>query len=132
MAGLGVLRSRVTFAAVRISSLSSGTIAGAELWRETHQWRNKVGDRDMLLGLARGSLLKVDGDFLCLGESGHLVWLQMNREGCKVLDRALPFVAQQSWSPLVISSGLLYICQNTRAFDSDAQPRILCYDLRAE
>ncbi|MFT5130313.1 MAG: outer membrane protein assembly factor BamB, partial [Rhodothermales bacterium] len=104
---------------------------GDELWRETHQWVSKVGDREMKLGFARGSLLKVDGDFLCLGEFGHLSWLRMDSKGCEVLDRALPFVAQQTWSPLVLSRGLLYVCQNTRAFDSDAKPRILCFDLRA-
>jgi outer membrane protein assembly factor BamB len=105
--------------------------SGAELWRETYQWESEVQGRKMRLGLARGSLLKVDGDYLCLGEFGHLTWMRMDRKACKVLDRALPFVAQQTWSPLVLSRGLLYVCQNTRAFDSNAQPRILCYDLRA-
>lgn len=105
---------------------------GDELWRETYLWEESLQGQKMKLGLARGSLLKVDGDFLCLGEYGHLTWMRMNREGCEVRKRALLFVARETWAPLVLSRGLLYVAQNTPAFDSGAKPRILCYDLRGK
>src|ERR1700743_2301394 len=36
-------------------------------------WRDDLGGR-----FQRGSLLKVDGAFLCLGENGDLAWLDLN------------------------------------------------------
>ena len=41
------------------------------------------------------------------------------------------FPAHETWSPLVLSRGLLYVCQNARDFSTKTiPPRLLCYDLR--
>ena len=47
--------------------------------------------------------------------------------------RAWLFGASQSWTPLVLSRGLLYVCQNNRERFGEGRPRrLLCYDLRGE
>src|SRR5688572_3147020 len=46
---------------------------GKVVWREIPEWTETVGGRPQLLGTFRGSLLRVDGAFLCLGELGHLL-----------------------------------------------------------
>ena len=78
----------------------------------------------------RGNLLKVDGRFLALGEHGHLLWLALSPSGPKVLDRTRLFLARETWSPPVVSRGLLYVSQNSRSIDPARGPRLLCYDLR--
>ena len=84
-----------------------------------------------MVGTYRGSLLAVDGQFLCLGELGHLLWLDLTPKGYKQVSRARLFMARESWAVPVLSRGLLYVAQNTRDFMSGARPRLLCYDLRA-
>ena len=42
------------------------------------------------------SLLAVDGQFLCLGELGHLLWLDLTPKGYKELSRARLFYARES------------------------------------
>ena len=44
-----------------------------------------------LLGTYRGSLLAVDGQFLCLGELGHLLWMDLTPKGYKEVSRAWLF-----------------------------------------
>ena len=78
-----------------------------------------------------GSLLAVDGQFLCLGELGHLLWLDLTPKGYNELSRAWLFAARESWALPVLSRGLLYVMQNSRDFSTGASPRLLCYDLRA-
>ena len=73
----------------------------------------------------------VDGRCLCLGEFGHLLWLDLNPQGYRELSRTWLFAASDTWTPPVLSRGLLYICQNTRDQFHDLPPRLLCYDLRA-
>ena len=41
------------------------------------------------LGTYRGSLLAADGQFLCLGEMGHLLWMDLTPSGYKQMSRAL-------------------------------------------
>jgi len=77
-----------------------------------------------------GSLLWADGQFLCLGELGHLLWLELTPKGCKEISRARLFLARESWTLPVLSRGLLYVCQNSRDILTGAGPRLLCYDLR--
>jgi outer membrane protein assembly factor BamB len=108
---------------------------GKVVWRETPEWTETfdAGGRrqERLVGTYRGSLLAVDGQFLCLGELGHLVWLDLTPKGCKQLSRAWLFAARESWTLPVLSRGLLYVAQNTRDVLSGEPPRLLCYDLRA-
>ena len=107
---------------------------GKAVWRATPEWNETltVGGtrRQQLLGAYRGSLLAVDGQFLCLGEMGHLVWMELTPKGHKEISRAWLFAARESWALPVLSRGLLYVVQNTRDLVSGAGPRLLCYDLR--
>ena len=108
---------------------------GRVVWREVPEWPETLelegGPRRQLMGTARGSLLAVDGQFLCLGELGHLLWMDLTPEGYSEVSRAWLFAARESWALPVISRGLLYVVQNTRDVISGTPPRLLCYDLRA-
>jgi outer membrane protein assembly factor BamB len=111
------------------------TASGKIVWRATPEWNETftaAGQRrEQLLSTYRGSLLAVDGQFLCLGELGHLVWMDLSPKGYKELARAWLFGARESWALPVLSRGLLYVVQNTRDVISGSGPRLLCYDLRA-
>ena len=85
-----------------------------------------------MTGPYRGTLLWVDGKFLCLGELGHLMWLDLTPAGYKELQRVWLFAARETWALPVLSHGLLYVVQNTREFSTHGPPRLLCYDLRGE
>ena len=108
---------------------------GQVVWREEPEWEETVTANGRLqrltLSTLRGSLLWVDGDFLCLGEYGHLLWLHLTPQGYEELDRAWLFFARQTWALPVLSRGLLYITQNERDVIGRTSPRLLCYDLRA-
>ena len=107
---------------------------GKELWRtvlaweETYELNQRVKTRPM--SVYRGTLLAADGDYLCLGGRGHLLWLELTPQGCRELTRTWLFAAHETWTPLVLSRGLLYVCQNAREFVTGGRPRLLCYDLR--
>jgi len=73
----------------------------------------------------------VDGQFLCLGELGHLLWLDLTPKGVRERARAWLFAARESWGLPVLSRGLLYVTQNSRDLMHGASPRLRCYDLRA-
>lgn len=108
---------------------------GKEMWRAKPAWKESVatkdGPRELDVGTARCSLMLVDGRCLALGEYGHLLWLDLNPEGYRELARTWLFAARDSWTPPVLSHGLLYVCQNQRDGFHDQPPRLLCYDLRA-
>lgn len=108
---------------------------GREHARTPIDWEETVTvggtERSMGFGLGCGSLLHVGGDrFLCLTDNGHLLRLRCSPDGAEVLDRASLFHASETWTPLALSRGLLYVCQNRREKIGDAPPRLLCYDLR--
>ena len=104
---------------------------GKVVWRETPEWMDTLGTAQQLVGTYRGSLLAVDGQFLCLGELGHLLWLDLTPKGYKQVSRTWLFPARASWCLPVLSHGLLYVCQNSRDVTRSSGPRLLCYDLRA-
>jgi outer membrane protein assembly factor BamB len=113
---------------------------GEEVWRTQPEWREAVRSRDgaqrqLTMGTYRCWLTPVDGGrrFLCLGEFGHLLWLELSPKGHKELARAWLFAAGETWTPPVFKNGLLYISQNTPApADRGGEsPRLRCYDLRA-
>jgi outer membrane protein assembly factor BamB len=108
---------------------------GKAVWRETAEWTETLdgrgGGRQQLLGTYRGSLLAVDGQFLCLGELGHLLWLDLTPKGYRQVARSWLFAARESWTLPVLSRGLLYVVQNTRDTLRGTGPRLLCYDMRA-
>jgi outer membrane protein assembly factor BamB len=103
---------------------------GKILWREIPEWTETLNGRPQTLGTYRGSLLAVDGSFLCLGELGHLLWMDLTPKGYKELARTWLFPARETWTPPVLSRGLLYIAQNTREVTRANGPRLLCYDVR--
>ena len=107
---------------------------GKQVWRTQPVWSEKVasrgGTRDMNVGIFRGSFLQVDGATLCLGEFGHLLWLDLSPTGYRELARTWLFAATETWTPPVLSRGLLYVCQNSRGALRNEPPRLLCYDLR--
>ncbi|MEM7200094.1 MAG: PQQ-binding-like beta-propeller repeat protein [Planctomycetota bacterium] len=98
-------------------------------WEETVTFRGEPRTQGFSVG--NGCLVWADGAFLCLGDYGHLLWLECTPKGAKVLARTALFHATESWTPPVISRGLLYVCQNQRERFGDAPRRLLCYDLRA-
>jgi outer membrane protein assembly factor BamB len=108
---------------------------GRERWRQQPLWTETVpsarGPREMRTGAFRAFLLRVDDSVLCLGEFGHLLRLDLSPEGVRIVERAWLFAATETWTPPVLSRGLLYVCQNTRDTIRDTPPRLLCYDLRA-
>jgi outer membrane protein assembly factor BamB len=108
---------------------------GKVVWREMPEWTETLetrgGTRQQVQGTYRGSLLAADGQFLCLGEMGHLLWMDLTPKGYRQVSRAWLFGARESWGLPVLSRGLLYIVQNTRDMLRATAPRLLCYDLRA-
>ena len=108
---------------------------GRAVWREAPVWRETFEQggrqREAMVSTARGSLMAVDGQFLALGELGHLLWLDLSPDGYREISRAWLSAAQESWTLPVLSRGLLYFVQNTRDILTGAAPRLRCYDLRA-
>jgi outer membrane protein assembly factor BamB len=109
---------------------------GKTAWRKVPEWQETVEingvKRTISASTYRGSLLWVDGRFLALGEHGSLLWLELTPKGYKELSRASLFHAPETWTPPVLSRGLLYVVQNHRDAVDGASPRLLCYDLRGE
>ena len=108
---------------------------GDVVWREVLEWREVFvqngRESQRLMSPYRGSLLAVDGQFVCLGEFGHLLWLDLTPERCTQVARAWLMGARESWTLPVLSRGLLYVVQNTRDVFNGTPPRLLCYDVRA-
>jgi outer membrane protein assembly factor BamB len=117
-----------------LACVNAGT--GAEVWRTQPEWRETIPSRtgvarEMSLGTYRCWLMPVgDGRVLCLGEFGHLLWVGLSPAGYKEVDRARLFFATETWTPPVLSRGLLYVCQNGDDRAGGSGPRLLCYDFR--
>jgi len=81
----------------------------------------------------RGSLLRVDGRFLALGEWGTLAWLTLSPKGVEKGATAQLFTAPGgAWTLPALSRGLLYVSQNEEDKLTGEKTRLLCYDLRGE
>lgn len=110
--------------------VATGKIA----WRTTPEWEESFeinGDRrKQQLGTFRGTLLAVDGAYLCIGELGHLLWMELSPKGYKEISRTWMFAARETWASPVVSHGLLYVTQNGRDMLKGGGARLLCYDLR--
>lgn len=105
---------------------------GREVWRTQPQWNENLGAdaRELSMGYFRCWLMPVDGRALCLGEYGHLAWVELSPAGFKETSRAWLFAAAETWTPPVLSKGLLYVCQSGRDPEKKTGLRLLCYDLR--
>jgi outer membrane protein assembly factor BamB len=99
-------------------------------WEETVVYKGQEKELDFSVGEA--SLLVVGERLLCLGDQGHLLWLEVSREGARIAARASLFRAAQSWTPPALSGGLLYVRQTMRErFGAEPRSRrVLCFDLR--
>jgi outer membrane protein assembly factor BamB len=108
---------------------------GDQKWRAEPDLTETVSrnnqSRQLKLNTDRCHLLHVDGRTLCLTEWGHLAYLDLTPTGCKVTSRKWLFAAGETWSPPVLSKGLLYVCQNTPDTLNNKPKRLICYDLRA-
>jgi outer membrane protein assembly factor BamB len=109
---------------------------GDEKWRsepDLTETMMRNGERKSLpLSTDRCHLLRVDGKTLCLTEWGHLLYLDLSPAGCKVASRTWLFASGETWSPPVLSHGLLYINQNAADGLTKKAPRLICYDLRGK
>ncbi len=98
-------------------------------WQETVEWNGQ--SREIYESPFRGWIMPVDGRFLATGEHGHLMWLDLSPDGVEITSRTKLFLARETWTPPVLSRGLLYVSQNTRTLQGE-EARLLCYDLRGE
>ena len=110
---------------------------GARLWhtRLEHEITLPAaqGGRPFSVGFMRGSLLRVDGKFLALGEWGTLAWLDLSPKGAEKRATAQLFTAPAgAWTLPAVSRGLLYVCQNEEDQLTGAGRRLLCFDMRGE
>ena len=118
-------------AIVCLDPASGEELARTDLnWDESVLWKGE--ERELSMSIGAGSMIWADGDFLCLGDNGHLLWLRCSPKGAEVLARASLFGANRTWTPPVLSRGLLYVCQTTPERFGERPARLLCYDLRAE
>jgi outer membrane protein assembly factor BamB len=104
---------------------------GHVVWREIPEWVETTGGRQEYVSTYRACLTAVDGAYLVLGEIGHLLWMNLSPEGYEATARTRLFAARESWTPPVLSRGLLYVAQNTRDYATGTLPRLICYDMRA-
>ena len=76
--------------------------------------------------LGRGSMVRIDENFLLWGERGHLMVRGLNGDNPPELpddpDKVRPLLRYPCWTPPVIAAGRLYLRNETR---------VICYDLRA-
>lgn len=112
--------------------------SGVEVWSRNIEWQDSklsaALGRSQPVGLSilRASLLRVDGGFLCLGETGSLHWLNLTPEKCEELQKTQLFYALNTWSLPALKDGLLYVRQQAEGLDRKSGPRLICYDLRGE
>ncbi len=99
-------------------------------WEEDVPYQGKTINNSFSVG--NGCMIWADGAFLCLSDYGHLLRLDCKPDRAVVKDRATLFLASESWTPPVLSHGLLYVCQNRRERFGTEPPRLLCFDLRAD
>ena len=109
--------------------------SGVRKWREELTWQFQApGPRGRVYNLSggyfRGSLLHIDGSFLCLGELGTLAMMELTPKAADELQRVQLFYARETWTLPVVCRGLLYVAQHGRDIIGNEPPRLICYDLR--
>jgi outer membrane protein assembly factor BamB len=109
---------------------------GKKRWKVNPELAEEMdvnGERRLVpFGIDHASLVRAGDRFLCLGEQGHLLWLELSPDNPRILARTRLFAARETWGPLVVSHGLLYVRQNSKDPVSKKPTRLLCYDLRGE
>ncbi len=110
-------------------------VTGKRKWRNELEWNRDMltkssGVKSLKTSAFRGSFIAADGAYICLGEMGHLLRLDMSPERCEMTHRAQLFTATESYVAPVLSNGLLYVVQTRGGKRADGKGRLLCYDLR--
>lgn len=106
--------------------------SGKENWRADPEWGVPLASgREYRLRYFRGSLLQNPERAYALSELGTLGIFSLKPDKFVEEGRCQLFLAQATWSPPVVSHGLLYVSQHEPTTDGKA-PRILCYDFRGE
>jgi outer membrane protein assembly factor BamB len=97
---------------------------GRMLWNEAF-YETKIAwqGRPISVSLGHAHLVHVDGAFLCLGEDGVLMRLNLNPGGFEIVAKTRLFYAPETWAPPVISGGRLFVTQN------ELGAKLHCYDL---
>ncbi len=103
---------------------------GKVFWKEAITWSETIQNREITLGLFRGSILKLENDFLCLSELGSLLNIEMTADKWIIKNKAQLFFAPGTWTLPALSKGLLYVMQNETDRLTGKQARLLCLDLR--
>jgi hypothetical protein len=107
---------------------------GKERARRSLEFEQTIGEGDAArtipASLGKGSLIHADGVLWVLGDTGQLVTARLVDDEFEVVAHAPLFFARESWTPLVLSKGLLYVCQNYAEPAGGAPARLLCYDVR--
>ena len=116
----------------RASLVCLEALTGKKMWEEEITWKAKVDGEEKKLYFGRGSIIKVDGDYLCLSEYGELMWLKLNEKGYEIISQRSLFRAAETWCAPVIFKGILYIVQNKPDLQTGTKARLLVYDLRKE
>lgn len=107
-----------------VSGTAGTEIVCYELESGREMWRDSVDMGDARLG--RASALWADGAFLCIGDQGTLLWLDLAPSGIRIISQAQLFHAPETWGVPALSRGLLYVNRNAMG------SRLICYDLRAD
>jgi outer membrane protein assembly factor BamB len=97
---------------------------GRMLWNEAF-YETKIAwqGRPISVSLGHAHLVHVDGAFLCLGEDGVLMRLNLNPGGFEIVAKTRLFYAPETWAPPVVSGGRLFVTQN------ELGAKLHCYDL---
>ena len=103
---------------------------GKVFWKEAITWSDTIQNREVTLGLFRGSILKLEDDFLCLSELGSLLSIEMNQNEWIIKNKIQLFFAPGTWTLPALSKGLLYVMQNETDRLTGKKARLLCLDLR--
>jgi len=107
---------------------------GAERARKTLEFEAVLGQgeaaREVTTSVGKGSLLHADGVLWILGDTGHLITARLEQGEFELVADTQLFYARETWTPLVLSGGLLYVCQNYAEPSGGAPARLLCYDVR--
>lgn len=101
--------------------------SGRMLWNEAF-YETKIlwQGRPISVSLGHAHLIHVDDGFLCLGEDGVLMRLNLSPGGFEIVAKTRLFYAPETWAPPVISGGRLFVMQN------ELGPKLHCYDLTVE
>ena len=109
---------------------------GSTNWRQDVFFEETIevggAERSYDFALGTGTLMWAGDRLIALGDYGHLAVFELGEEGAELESLAWLFSATSTWTPPVLSHGLLYVRQVKPARYHDLEPALYCYDLRAE